>query len=50
MESTRNLKLIIVALLVLLGFSLYFNPFGIDESIVNNNDLCKDYSNEGIST
>ena len=50
MESTRNLKLIIVALLLLLGFSLYFNPFGIDENTVNTKDLCSDYSNDDVST
>ena len=50
MESTRNLRLIILALLALLGFSLFYNPFGIDENTVNENAICDDYSRESIST
>ena len=50
MESTRNLKLIIVALLLLLGFSLIYNPFGITENMDNTRDICSDYSNDNVST
>jgi hypothetical protein len=52
MNSVRNLKLIIVALLVLLAFSLYYSSFKSTSlaTVPSTKAICNDYSSDNVST